>query len=316
MKFDRTQIVYLSNVSIIGNGNSGCSSVLVQKSTIFINNSMFTEISGFLGAAVMMVASNVTFRGNNVFINNTAASGGSIYLSNSMLTFNGTSIFLNSTSLGYSKEVINRTLSLCNIVEKIELKNGNGGAIFCTTSYLRFYEHSNFTGNSAELFGGAIAMAAGTLTIQGNASFGRNIARFGHGGAILLMNTNSNISGNLYLKHNKALHGCGGAIWILKGEFIIQGNTSLDGNFAKTLGGALYISSSKFIFYGNNSATIRRGEVHTNESKANKCSTCTIPLDDSITFLHNTADEFGGSICCLKECDVGLLELMIVLVVL
>ena len=195
---------------------------------------MFTEISGFLGAAVMMVASNVTFRGDNAFIYNTAASGGSIYLSNSMLTFNRTTLFLNNTSLGYSKEVINRTLSLCNIVEKIELKNGSGGAIFCTASYLRF---SNFTGNSADMFGAAIVTTAGTLTIQGNASFDRNIAQV-HGGAILLKNTNSNISGNLYLKHNKALHGYGGAIWILKGEFIIQGNTSLDGNFAKYLGGA------------------------------------------------------------------------------
>ena len=147
IKFECSQIVHLSNISIIGNGNCGCSSVLVQKSAIFINNSMFTDISGFLGAAVMMVASNVTFRGDNVFISNTAASGGSIYSSNSMLTFNGTTLFLNNTSLGYSKEVINRTLSLCNIVEKIELKNGSGGAIFCTTSYLRFYEHSDFTGN-------------------------------------------------------------------------------------------------------------------------------------------------------------------------
>ena len=43
--------------------------------------------------------------------------------------------------------------------------------------------------------------------------------------------------------------------------------------------------------------------MHTNESKANKCSTCTIPLDDSITFLHNTA-RYGGSICCWEECDV------------
>ena len=69
---------------------------------------------------------------------------------------------------------------------------------------------------------------------------------------------------------------------------------------------ALYILSAKFIFYGNNSAITRRDEEYTNESKANKCSTCTIPLDDSITFLHNIADEFGGSIHCWK-CDLGFI---------
>ena len=292
MKFERSQIVHLSNISIIGNGNSGCSSVLVQKSAIFINNSMFTEISGFLGAAVMMVASNVTFRGDNVFINNTAASGGSIYLSNSTLTFNGTSFFLNNTSLGYSE---NRTLSLYHIVEKIELKNGSGGAIFSTTSYLRLYEYSNFTGNLADSSGGAITMEAGALTIQGNASFGRNTAY--HQGGAMLLNINSSISGNLYLNKNEAKY-CG-AICILGGEIIIQGNTSFDGNFAKHLGGALCIMSAKFIFYGN---TIRRGEVYTNESKANKCFTS---FDNSITFFHNTAN-YGGSIHCW-ECDVGFI---------
>ena len=200
MKFEHSQIVHLSNISIIGNGNSGCSSIMVQKSAIFINNSMFTEISGFFGAAVMMVASNITFRGGNIFVNNAAISGGSIYLSDSRLTFNGTSLFLNNTS----QRVINKKLSLCNchdIVDKnLTINNGSGGVIFCTTSYLRLYEHSNFTGNSAAMFGGAIAMVAGALTIQGNALFGRNRARFRDGGAMSLNNINSSISGNLYLK--------------------------------------------------------------------------------------------------------------------
>ena len=74
------------------------------------------------------------------------------------------------------KEEINKTLSLCNycdIVGEI-INNGSGGAIFCTTSYLRFYEHSSFTGNSADFIGGAISIHTGALTIQGNALFDRN----------------------------------------------------------------------------------------------------------------------------------------------
>ena len=184
---------------------------------------MFIKINGFLGAAIMMVTSNVTFRGDDTFINNTAISGGSIYLSDSRLTFNGTSLFLNNTSLGYSKEVLNKALSLCKYRDIVdEINNGSGGEIFCTTSYLRFYEHSNFTGNLANSLGGAILMHAGALTIQGNILFDRNIAKLEDGGAMLLNNTNLKIDGILYLKYNEAANG--GSIYILKGELIIQGN--------------------------------------------------------------------------------------------
>ena len=134
-------------------------------------------------------------------------------------------------------------------------------------------------------------MHARVLTIQGNASFDRNIARLRYVGVMLLNNMNSKFGGTLYLRHNEAtgVDGCGGAICILKGELIIQGNTSFDGNCAKYMGGALYISSAKFIY---NSAIIRRGEVYTK---------------NSIMFFHNIAEYGGGSIFCLEECDVGFI---------
>ena len=104
MRFEHSELVQLSNISIYGNGYSGYSSISVLE----FNDSMFIGINGFVGAALMMFASNITFRGSIIFTDNTAVSGGSIYLThNSILTFNGTSLFLNNTS---RQEAMNRKI--------------------------------------------------------------------------------------------------------------------------------------------------------------------------------------------------------------
>ena len=80
VKLVYSQLVFLSNISFYGNGHSGCSSIISQERVLSINNATFTQIEGFLGAALMMLASNITFRGSNMFADNRATSGGSIYL--------------------------------------------------------------------------------------------------------------------------------------------------------------------------------------------------------------------------------------------
>ena len=98
VKFEYSESVRLSNISIYGNGYHGCSSIISKESALDFDNARFIGIKGFLGAAVMMLSSNITFRGNNLFAGNTAYSGGSIYLANSELNLNGASRFLNNTS--------------------------------------------------------------------------------------------------------------------------------------------------------------------------------------------------------------------------
>ena len=86
-----TQSVQLSNVSIFGNGSSGCSSILIQGSALDINDSGLVVIKGIIGSALMISDSSVvTFAGNNRCENSEAEHGGAIYLHSSMLTLKGT----------------------------------------------------------------------------------------------------------------------------------------------------------------------------------------------------------------------------------
>ena len=259
IKFEQSLHIHLSNISIFGNRYKGRSSIVSQESELDITNSMFCEIKGLLGAALIAMASNITIGGTNTFVNNTAVSGGSIYLSDSMLTLNGANLFWNNTSLRYGQEVINRTISFNLYYNNnySESNSGSGGAIFCSTSYLRIYGYSNFTGNFAKYCGGAIVICTGGLVIQGNTFFSRNIADYGNGGAMILYNADSKISGDLSLNNNEAMSG--GAICIIKGDLIILANSSFDGNFAEDQGGALYISHTnskpyRNVYCGNNAA--------------------------------------------------------------
>ena len=48
VKFIHSQLVLLSNISIYGNGYSGCSSIISQDSALSINDASFIQIQGFL----------------------------------------------------------------------------------------------------------------------------------------------------------------------------------------------------------------------------------------------------------------------------
>ena len=313
IRFELSQFVQLSNISIVGNGYSGCSSVMSRESTLDINNSTFGEIKGLFGAALMMLASTITFRGTNIFVNNTAASGGSIYLFDCILTLNGANFFLNNTALWYSQETVDRKMASCNHHNMETLtygSSGTGGAIFCNATYLRVYEHSNFTGNVANSSGGAIALDTGEFVIQANVTFSRNMA-YRDGGAMALYNATSDISGKLSLDNNEANKG--GAISVLNGTLTIQGYILFDRNSAEDEGGALYVFYANLkvcgiVYYGNNVASHKGGALSMHGATAlldDKCSTyntVTIAIHNSITFFRNEDKHYeGGSFYCQES---------------
>ena len=203
IRFELSLFVHLSNISIVGNGYSGCSSIMSRESTLDITNSMFNRVKGLFGAALMMLASNIIFSGTNNFVNNTATFGGSVYLSDSNLTLNGANLFLNNTSLRDDQKdttVINK--SVCDhSMEATDTPLGSGGAIYCNVSYLRIYGHSSFTGNVAESVGGAIDMESGHFTFQGNISFSWNRA-YNFGGSINYWNSDGQFIGTAYFNEN------------------------------------------------------------------------------------------------------------------
>ena len=299
MRFEHSHSLQLSNISIYGNGYSGCSSIISQGSALGINNASFFGIKGYLGAALMMSASNVTFRGSNVFVGNTAASGGSIYLSGSYLVLSGASLFLNNTSshnIIYSKEVVNKTF-LCNY--RVKTKGiGSGGAISCLNSCLQVHGHSNFTANIADSHGGAILVDTSELFLQGFTFFSWNVASI-TGGALKLLNASSNINGSLSLKRNRAESG--GGMEVRTGNLSIQGYALFDENTTKYGGGALHLTDSHFEYcgstsFGNNMASYYQG---------GGTNTSNVVTVSSLSFIRNVG--FGSSILCQSRCTIKLI---------
>ena len=248
IRFELSLFVHLSNMSIVGNGYSGCSSIMSRESTLDITNSMFNRVKGLFGAALMMFASNITFSGTNNFVNNTATSGGSVYLSDSNLTLNGANLFLNNTSLRDDQKdttVINK--SVCDhSMETTDI--GRGGAIYCysNASYLIVYGHSNFTGNVAEFSGGAIDMESGHFTFQGNISFSWNrTMSYYYGGSIYYWNSDGEFTGTVYFNETQ-----GSAIRSQSSNISFIGTSYFYRNTAGFRGGAIQIYDSNLMFSG------------------------------------------------------------------
>ena len=115
------------NISILGNGNNGCSSILSNMSIINITNSQFIGINGCLGVALMITSSNVIFTGSNTFENNIVMNGGAIYLYGSVLVMqaDGANSFIKN-SIKYS----DYRCRTCNSGWKTESRLGCGGAVY------------------------------------------------------------------------------------------------------------------------------------------------------------------------------------------
>ena len=247
IRFELSLFVHLSNISIVGNGYSGCSSIMSRESTLDITNSMFNQVKGLFGAALMMLASNITFSSTNNFVNNTATSGGSVYLSDSNLTLNGANLFLNNSSLRDDQKdttVINK--SVCDhSMETTDIPLASGGAIYCNVSYLRIYGNSNFTGNVAEFSGGAIHMESGHFTFQGNISFSRNRAYAYYGGSINYWYSDGQFIGTVYFNENYE-----SAIMSENSNITFVGTSYFYRNTAGYRGGAIQIYDSNLMFSG------------------------------------------------------------------
>ena len=299
IKFEQTLSAWLSNITIFGNGYSGCSSVLCQESTLIISNSNFFEIKGLLGAVLMILVSNITFNGNNSFLNNMASSaGGGIYLSDSTLTLSGESTFLNNTSSSLMLNIIHK----CPVIEMKSTYHGSGGAIFARTSSIAISGYSAFIANTAKSSGGAIALYNGTINIQGTTSFDKNSA-VKHGGAMILRGTNSTFFERLLLGSNRCTK-LGGAIMVIMGSFNFQGYLSFENNSASN-GGAIAFFNADFtfcgdIYFGLNTALVNGGALLMSMANGSFDESChyngSNSFHNSVRFHHNLVDSRGGAI--------------------
>ena len=256
--FRTSQLVQLSDISVIGDGGVGCSAVMSHESSVAIRDSKFVGVHGLFnyGAALMMSASNLTVTGNNIFISNAASCGGSIYLYNGLLKLNGSNHFVNNIAHGKREFLV----STCNYDTTTVLYYAGGGAIAFaeSTVIVAIDGYSSFEGNTAHSKslrdGGAIAARDGTISLFGSISFHSNHA------------------------HN------GGAMYLRSISLILYGNVSLVNNSAELNGGALYISDTNILFNSNHTLS-HRSITPTSES-----------MVTDIIFQQNTATNVGGAI--------------------
>ena len=284
--FECTLSVQIFNVTIFGNDNYRCSSILSKRSVLNITNSQFIGIHGCLGAALKVISSSeITFVGSNILKNNIAIHGGAIYLSNSALIVyaSGDNFFMNNSA---SENLLGGNMTLCNSVgEAIPY----GGAIFGNNSSLTIEGKSNviFAESNADGSGGAIAMINGNFTIKVCSLFCNNTANF-QGGAILLEDVNSNFLGSITLNENTA--GLGGAMHIA--------NANISFNMDETP------LNSVVVMFQNNAADVG-GAIESHGSS--------LTFAGEVVFKANSAQVLGGAMSLLETSKLILVPTLIYL---
>jgi predicted outer membrane repeat protein len=226
----------------------------------FINQNVVNSSWQYVSSA----SSGVFYGGYTVYIpaERTGLSGNVILASN-----DGSTRILNSsgTHRFLSFSAANSSLAASNITFYGGRYNGmntaGGGAVYSGASGLTISGSSViFNQNRSETSsGGAIYLAAGTLTLGGSVTFNNNTAQTGYGGAAYSGGNIISLAGSrLEINTSTSSYG-GGAFYAASGYIEIRGGAVINGN--RTIsdqvdinGGAFFASS--YILFGSAAETI------------------------------------------------------------
>jgi predicted outer membrane repeat protein len=182
---------------------------------------------------------------------------------------------------------------------------GNGGAIVASGPLTVLT--SAFTGNAAEIDGGAIS-AESTLGID-EATFADNDSRGGNGGALHVANANATITASTF-SGNSSLVGNGGAIWGGVGAAVSITDSTLSTNSSANWGGAVFANADVTVggsVFSSNTATVRGGAIHVEDSATVTESTFAgntigstgyggaLSVIDHLTLTRSTIRDGGGA---------------------
>ena len=296
LSFVDTNLVRLSNITILGNKHIGCNSIISDNSIVDISNSTFTGIRGYCGAALIASRSVVNLAGKNSFVNNEADSGGAMCLDSNSVLFNGTNIFTKNNATGYfglailSDECIkysaykNFTSWQVTFIlfSRIFIDSeGVGGSIFSINSEITLAGNVEFRGNTAKNYGGTVTLNYTSFTIVGNPYW---------------TCSDSNSSHPILFVNNSAINK-GGALYLIHSSLILYGRILLANNHANFYGGALYVKTS--LVYLN---------ISTQSKKGCSCQ------EDHISFVNNSAESQGGAIFLTESSTMQVCELTSLLI--
>ena len=290
--------VKVSNVTILGNEHSGCSSIISEQSVINIADSRFVGINGYLGAALSAVESNITIETGSAFANNTALSGGAIYCYSSFVFLFGTTIFLRNTAVrNYPEE----NELMCKEYVNIPL-SGSGGAIYCFNSSLESIECSikseyffrffnslaycsfmNRSGSSSSTFD-ADGKSVDCCMLAVNSSYCSERCDFS--------SITTRVCGTLVFRLNSAQQ-FGGALLLESTSQRFCGKVFLESNSALMHGGAIYLTNAKLLFHCSHAVFHLNAASETGGSIFSKNSS--LHLQGYIIF-HSSRAKVGGAL--------------------
>ncbi len=181
-----------------------------------------------------------------------------------------------------------------------------GGAYFGTNSSLNIKANAVliFGSNSASNDGGAIHCQNGSLELIGESQFVNNSvdSNLGIGGAICALECNFTVSGRTSFSYNHASHG-GAVAVVFSTAFIRGGSVDFVRNWASHEGGGLAIKNSTVTiencFFEGNTGNISGGAI--------SCQHGSLELAGESQFVNNSVDilGLGGAIGC-SECNFTL----------
>ena len=295
LSFNSVFCVKLSNITILGNSHIGCSSIISQRSAVDINNSRFTGIRGYYGAALTVSRSTITFAENNSFLRNKAVSGGAIFLYDSSVLFKWSNSFCNNSAQKHMESYLepgNECFSIYNYSVIFEQRNSfSGGGIFSYSSTITIIDNSSEPSSTSEV--NFSALRCYSLSDSNYDYIDNQIieiykckcnTRTGEyespdpSSKLSIKNCNP----SLRFYNNVAEQG-GGSIISIHSSIKVFGTVDFVRNSART-GGTLLLIETSFCFIGSPCLT---GYVHLDNF---------LQLSSHMLFLNNSATLWGGAL--------------------
>ena len=329
LSFERTYFVKLSNITILGNRNIGCSSIISERSIVDISYSTFTDIRGYYGAALIASSSIITFAGNNSFVHNMALSGGSLCLYNSTVFLNGTIFFtknfvIRTTFVGRYSGITDKCVKYSALKKWISIHNNipaSGGAIFLYLSSITSVDHFMFTtGDTSDMlsrsdfnFSSSRCYPANdgnhelfnnqmTQNCENHSIFGENITKCLYYNRIETEVDHNNTIPSLRFYFNQAF-GSGGSIFSSKSSIKLVGTIEFVRNFAEENGGALLLKDSSHLSICDSCLQLLLGNIRLVNNHAQSSGGALYALNSyvhfrgaNIIFMNNFVENQGGAI--------------------
>ena len=305
ISFESTCLVELINITILGNGHTGCSAIISKKSIVNISNSKFIGITGHSGAALLASESSITFAGINLFIENMASVGGAVNFYHSCVFFNGSNIFSNNSAIRQRNSTyrVDRT-TICT--EFTYTYYSSGGAINSYNSSITL-SSGDYSLNETMSWSHLIVYTFSDVLSINNSNFVyfANNSAYSFGGAINIIKSTLRVCGSVFLLKNNSAN-FGGAIHTIRSNIsigIICCNTdsisksvvTLEGNRATYRGGAIGSHGTNLYFNGNISFSDNTADYG---GAVMLRANSRLSFNSSIVlhFIRNVANKKGGAL--------------------